>query len=232
MVGSGPAGLAVATQLRSAGHTVTVWEASSAPGGLLRYGIPEFKLEKSIVDRRLGILEAQGISFCCGVHVGEGQTTWEKLTSDFDAVVVAIGSEVPRDLPVPGRNLDGVVFAMDYLVDQNKSLETSATANQQSTSLQSTATCVPTINAHYKHVVVIGGGDTGSDCLGTALRQGATSVTQIELMPKPSAKRNPKNPWPHWPRIFRVSSSPKRRWSKDLWVSDRKVCQQERGPKW
>jgi glutamate synthase (NADPH/NADH) small chain len=192
VVGSGPAGLAAAAQLNHAGHTVIVYESAAHPGGLLRYGIPDFKLEKQIIERRLAILRAEGIEIRCGVTVGK-DPTWQHLRADHDAVVIAIGATRARDLVVPGRVLDGVVLAMDYLSDQNAVVggEREAAA----------------YDVRDKRVVILGGGDTGSDCLGTALRQHAASVTQIELMPAPPATRNTGNPWPTWPMVFRTSSS-------------------------
>ncbi|MEO7092248.1 MAG: glutamate synthase subunit beta [Polyangiales bacterium] len=192
IVGSGPAGLAAANQLNRAGHTAIVFEAAPRPGGLLRYGIPDFKLEKSVIDRRLAILEAEGIEFRCGVRVGE-EPTWTQLRADHDAVVIATGATRPRDLDVPGRDLAGVVIAMDYLTAQNQ-----VVAKERAST--------PT-DVRGKRVVILGGGDTGSDCLGTALRQGAAEVTQIELMPTPPAARDTTNPWPAWPLVFRTSSS-------------------------
>jgi glutamate synthase (NADPH/NADH) small chain len=192
IVGSGPAGLAAANQLDLAGHAITVFESAARPGGLLRYGIPDFKIEKHVVDRRLAILEAQGIEFRCGVTVGSSPT-WPELVASHDAVVIAIGAQRARDLDVPGRELPGVVLAMDYLVEQNQlsAGERSALAH----------------DVRGKRVVILGGGDTGSDCLGTAHRQRAASVTQIELMPAPPTVRTSDNPWPVWPYVFRTSSS-------------------------
>jgi len=186
VVGSGPAGLAAAAQLNRAGHRVVVYEAADRPGGLLRYGIPDFKIEKHVVDRRLAILEAEGIEMRCGVAVGV-DPTWTRLREDHDAVIVAIGAMRARDLAVPGRDLDGIVLAMDYLVDQNQR--------------------GGKFDVRGKRVIILGGGDTGSDCLGTALRQGAREVTQIELLPQPPAVRASDNPWPAWPLVFRTSSS-------------------------
>jgi glutamate synthase (NADPH) small chain len=192
IVGSGPAGLAAAAQLNRAGHTVTVYEAAPRPGGLLRYGIPDFKLEKSVIDRRLAILEAEGVALRCGVTVGR-DPTWTALRAEHDALVIAIGAARARELAVPGRELDGVVLAMDYLADQNAVIggERSAAAH----------------DVRGKRVVILGGGDTGSDCLGTALRQRAASVVQIELLPASPPRRGDANPWPTWPMIFRTSSS-------------------------
>jgi glutamate synthase (NADPH/NADH) small chain len=192
VVGSGPAGLAAAAQLNRAGHHVTVFEADASPGGLLRYGIPDFKLEKTVIDRRLAVLEAEGLAFRCGVRVG-ADPTWDQLRADHDAVAIAIGAQRPRDLAVPGRELPGVVIAMDYLVDQNRALAGEIDRAQH--------------DVRGKRVIILGGGDTGSDCLGTALRQGAAHVTQIELLPAPPATRSTGNPWPTWPLVFRTSSS-------------------------
>ena len=191
IVGSGPAGLAAADQLNRAGHTVTVFEKSDRIGGLLRYGIPEFKLEKRVLDRRLDLLSAEGVVFRRRVNVGEDVSAHD-LRDAFDAVLLAGGAGNPRDLTVPGRELRGVYFAVDYLTQQNRHCEGDA---------------LPSINATGKHVVIIGGGDTGADCLGTAHRQGAASVTQLELMPIPPASRAATNPWPQWPHIFRISAA-------------------------
>ena len=192
VVGSGPAGLAAADQLNRAGHTVTVFEKSDRIGGLLRYGIPEFKMEKRVLQRRLAILEAEGVVFRPGVAVG-ADLPLERVRADFDAVLLAAGAGQPRDLPVPGRELRGVHFAMDYLTLQNRRNEGDEIADADF------------ISAKDKHVVIIGGGDTGADCLGTAHRQGARSVTQLELLPMPPDARAADNPWPQWPNIFRVS---------------------------
>jgi glutamate synthase (NADPH/NADH) small chain len=192
VVGSGPAGLAAADQLNRAGHTVTVFEKSDRIGGLLRYGIPEFKMEKRVLDRRLALMQAEGVVFRTGVSVGSDLPV-DKLRGDFDAVVLAAGAGQPRDLPVSGRELRGIHFAMEYLTLQNKRNEGDTIADQDF------------ISASGKHVIIIGGGDTGADCLGTAHRQGAASVTQLELMPRPPEERTPENPWPQWPNVFRVS---------------------------
>jgi glutamate synthase (NADPH) small chain len=192
VVGSGPAGLAAAQQLNRAGHAVTVYEAAPRAGGLLRYGIPDFKLDKRVLDRRLALLAAEGIGFACGVAVGR-DPTWTALRTGHDALVVAIGASRPRDLAIPGRDLTGVVFAMDYLTDQNAVVGGARTAAMH--------------DVRGKRVVILGGGDTGSDCLGTALRQGAAQVTQIELQPAPPVARADGNPWPSWPMVFRTSSS-------------------------
>ncbi len=192
VVGSGPAGLAAAQQLTRAGHTVAVYERADRPGGLLRYGIPEFKMEKAVLDRRLAQMQAEGTIFRSGVDVG-GELTGSRLRARFDAVVLAIGATVPRDLPVPGRELDGVHQAMDYLPPSNR------VALGEKVEAQ--------ISAAGKDVIVIGGGDTGADCIGTALRQGAKSVTSLEIMPQPGADRPATQPWPTYPTIFRVASA-------------------------
>jgi glutamate synthase (NADPH/NADH) small chain len=194
VVGSGPAGLAAADQLNRAGHLVTVFEKADRIGGLLRYGIPAFKMEKLHLDRRLALLEAEGVVFRAGVNVGVDVTA-SRLQSDFDAVLLAGGAEQPRDLPVPGRELAGIHFAMEYLTLQNRRNEGDVIADADF------------ISAHGKHVIIIGGGDTGADCLGTAHRQGARSVHQLELMPMPPHSRTADNPWPQWPQIFRVSTA-------------------------
>ncbi len=223
VVGSGPSGLACAQQLVRAGHGVVVFERAERPGGLLRYGIPEFKMEKRVLDRRLAQLRAEGVEFRCGISVGApvgtdhavpadgGQVaagtipvspepgrwsqalTAEELISQYNAVVLAIGSTVPRDLDVPGRDLAGVHFAMEYLKPSNLVSEGTLARSP--------------VSAAGKRVVIIGGGDTGSDCLGTAHRQGAVSVHQLEIMPRPPEWRSPDNPWPTWPLILRTSSS-------------------------
>jgi glutamate synthase (NADPH/NADH) small chain len=191
VVGSGPAGLAAADQLNRAGHSVTVFEKSDRVGGLLRYGIPEFKLEKRLLNRRLELLAAEGVVFRTRVNVGEDFAAAD-LRRDFDAVLLAGGAGHPRDLNVPGRDLKGVHFAMDFLTQQNRHCE---------------GDDLPWINATGKHVVIIGGGDTGADCLGTVHRQGAASVAQLELMPTPPQQRAESNPWPLWPHVFRTSSA-------------------------
>ena len=191
VIGSGPAGLAAADQLNRAGHSVTVFEKSDRIGGLLRYGIPEFKLEKRLLNRRLDLLSAEGVVFRTRVNVGEDFAAAD-LRRDFDAVLLAGGAGQPRDLNVPGRELKGVHFAMDYLTQQNRHCEGDE---------------IPWINAAGKHVVIIGGGDTGADCLGTVHRQGAASVAQLELMPTPPQQRAENNPWPLWPHVFRTSSA-------------------------
>jgi glutamate synthase (NADPH/NADH) small chain len=197
VVGSGPAGLAAAQQLTRAGHDVTVFERADRIGGLLRYGIPEFKMEKRHIDRRLEQMEAEGTKFRAGVNVGEDITV-EQLRDDFDAVVLAGGATDWRDLPIPGRELDGVYQAMEYLPWANK-------AQQGDPVLD--ATGQPPITAKDKRVIIIGGGDTGADCLGTSLRQGARSVHQFEIMPRPPEERADATPWPTYPLMYRVSSA-------------------------
>jgi glutamate synthase (NADPH) small chain len=194
IVGSGPAGLAAADQLNRAGHSVTVFEKSDRIGGLLRYGIPEFKMEKRVLDRRLKLMEEEGVIFRPGVDIG-GHVPLTRLTSDYDAVLLAGGAGQPRDLAVPGRELKGIHFAMEYLTLSNKRCEGDTVPDDVF------------ISAEGKHVVIIGGGDTGADCLGTAHRQKARSTTQLELMPVPPESRAADNPWPLWPHIFRVSSA-------------------------
>ncbi len=194
VVGSGPAGLAAAAELNRAGHSVTVFEKSDRIGGLLRYGIPEFKMEKRVLDRRLALLEAEGVVFRPGVDVGVDVTA-DDLRRNFDAVLLAGGAGQPRDLSVPGRDLHGVHFALEYLEQQNRRCEGDDVPDTVS------------ISAAGKHVVIIGGGDTGADCLGTVHRQGARSVAQFELLPAPPASRAGDNPWPLWPQVFRVSSA-------------------------
>lgn len=194
IVGSGPAGMACAQQLARAGHDVHVYEKHARAGGLLRYGIPDFKMEKQAIDRRVAQMEAEGVTFHYGVCVGKDLSAQE-LVDGHDAVVLCIGAEEPRDLKVPGRDLDGVHFAMDFLPQQNRRV-----------SGENTDTTDP-ILATGKHVVVIGGGDTGSDCIGTSIRQGALSVTQLEILPEPPARENKLLTWPDWPLKMRTSSS-------------------------
>jgi glutamate synthase (NADPH/NADH) small chain len=204
VIGSGPAGLSAADLLNRAGHTVTVFEKNDAIGGLLRYGIPDFKLSKSVIDRRINLFTEEGIVFKTNINVGE-DITKDTLLSEFDAVLLAVGAEQPRDLPVEGRDLQGIYFAMDFLTQQNKKVAGQSFADNTR------------ILARDKNVLVIGGGDTGSDCVGTSIRQKAKSVTQIEILPKPPEKREEGNPWPYWPNTLRTSSSHlegcERRWS-------------------
>lgn len=194
VVGSGPAGLAAAQQLARAGHAVTVYERDDRIGGLLRYGIPEFKMEKRMLDRRLEQMAQEGVVFRPGCNVGVDIDSQE-ICNEYDAVLLAGGATASRDLPVPGRELDGIYMAMEYLPLQNKRCEGDVIPDEQF------------ISAEGKHVVIIGGGDTGADCLGTANRQGAKSIHQLEIMPKPPNSRAEDNPWPEWPRIYRVASA-------------------------
>jgi len=193
VVGSGPAGMAAAAQLNKAGHLVTVFERDDHPGGLLRYGIPDFKLEKWVVERRVKIMEEEGVVFKCNTEVGKDISA-EELTRNFDAVVLAGGSTIPRNLPAKGRELKGIYFAMEFLKQQNKRVSNIPFE-------------VEDILAEGKDVIVIGGGDTGSDCVGTSNRQGAKSVTQFELMPQPPANRNDAMPWPTYPMLLKTTSS-------------------------
>jgi glutamate synthase (NADPH/NADH) small chain len=192
VVGSGPAGLAAAQQLTRAGHTVAVYERDAEIGGLLRYGIPDFKLEKHFIDRRVQQMEAEGTRFRPGKTIGV-DISWEELRSRYDAVLVATGATVPRDLKVAGRELSGVHFAMDYLTQSNQVVSGVAVNNQ--------------IDAAGKHVIILGGGDTGADCLGTATRQGALSVTTLAIGKQPASERTPGQPWPTFPTLFEVSSA-------------------------
>jgi len=197
IIGSGPAGLAAAQQLARAGHDVHVYEKNAKPGGLLVYGIPDFKMEKAVIARRVKQMEAEGVTFHCGFHVGQDLSAKE-LENKHDAVLLAIGSEQPFDFfaKSPGRDLDGLHYAMDFLPQQNRRVSGEP---QKSKTKE--------ISAKDKHVIVIGGGDTGSDCIGTSFRQGAKSVTQLEIMPQPPKKENKALSWPHWPLKLRVSSS-------------------------
>ena len=192
VVGSGPAGLAAAQQLTRAGHDVVVLERADRIGGLLRYGIPEFKMEKAVLERRLEQMRAEGTEFRTGVDVG-ADVTVEQLREEYDAVLLAGGATLGRDLPVPGRELAGIHLAMEYLVPSNRVQEGDLKA--------------PPISAEGKDVVIIGGGDTGADCLGTAVRQGASSITQLEIMPRPPEERPDSTPWPTWPLVYRTSSA-------------------------
>lgn len=206
VIGSGPAGLACANRLNHAGYSVTVYEKDEAVGGLLRFGIPDFKLNKSVIDRRVALMEQEGVRFICSTNIGKDISVKEIIDS-YDAVCVAIGSGVPRNLNVEGRDLKGVHFALELLKQQNRVVAEKDLGSEER------------ITAKGKHVLVIGGGDTGSDCVGTANRQGALSVTQIEIMPKPPVGENPATPWPYWPVVLKTSSSHEegceRRWLLD-----------------
>ena len=193
VIGSGPSGLAAAAQLNYAGHEVTVFERDPKPGGLLRFGIPDFKLEKTVVERRISILEEEGIVFKCNANVGVNVRV-NDIMRDFNAVVLAGGSTIPRDLPVPGRELKGVYYAMDFLKQQNKRVSNLTIDEAE-------------LLATSKNVVVIGGGDTGSDCVGTSNRHGAKSITQFELLPKPPENRASYMPWPTYPRLLKTTTS-------------------------
>ena len=208
VVGSGPAGMAAAQQLARAGHDVTLFERDDRIGGLLRYGIPDFKMEKHLIDRRMAQMQAEGVTFKTSVNVGVDVTA-AQLRKDFDAVCLSGGSTTPRDLPVPGRELNGVHFAMDFLVPQNKVNAGDKVEGQ--------------LKATDRHVVIIGGGDTGSDCLGTSNRHGATSVVQLELMPAPPEKRTDDMPWPYWPMILRTSSSHEEGVKREFSVATKKL---------
>jgi glutamate synthase (NADPH/NADH) small chain len=192
VVGSGPAGLAAAAQLRSAGHAVNVYERSDAIGGLLRYGIPEFKMEKSVLDRRLEVMREMGVRFHANVAVGDGGTPLADLQRNHDAVVLAIGSTIPRLIPVPGADLEGVYPAMTYLEAANRAVRDGVDSP---------------LSAQNRHVVILGGGDTGADCLGTAHRQGAASIVQVEIMERPPEQRPADQPWPTMARLFKTTSA-------------------------
>jgi len=192
VIGSGPAGLAAADQLNQAGHEVSLYEKEAKIGGLLRYGIPDFKLEKWVIDRRIALMEQEGVRFLTHQEIGK-QVETEELLQQYDAIVLAIGAQQPRALSIPGAELQGVHFAMEFLGKQNQVIGGEISQNP--------------ISAKGKHVLVIGGGDTGSDCIGTSQRHGAASITQLELLPKPPQRRTTTNPWPEWPMTLRTSSS-------------------------
>lgn len=199
VVGSGPAGMAVADQLNKAGHSVTVFERAQAPGGLLRFGIPDFKLEKSVVERRISVMIEEGIAFKCGVNVGTDITA-DQLKEDYEAVILAGGATTPRDVPIPGRELKGIHFAMDFLSSNSSRVQELNREDHKGTPIDETW-------ATDKNVVVIGGGDTGSDCVGTSNRHGASSVTQFEINLKPGVYRSTNNPWPEYPFVLKTSTS-------------------------
>ncbi|HTC83954.1 MAG TPA: glutamate synthase subunit beta [Rhizomicrobium sp.] len=217
VVGSGPAGMACAQQLARAGHSVTLFEKADRIGGLLRYGIPDFKMEKHLIDRRMRQMEAEGVVFRTNVEVGV-TVSMDMLLADYDAVVLSGGAEAPRDLPIAGRDLEGIHFAMDFLTQQNRRVAGDP---------ESKAAPDGTISAKGKHVVVIGGGDTGSDCIGTSNRHGAASVTQFEILPQPPAKENKMLVWPDWPLKLRTSSSQQEGCERDWSVQTRRVIGQD-----
>jgi glutamate synthase (NADPH/NADH) small chain len=216
VVGSGPAGMAAAAQLNAAGHSVTVFERDPAPGGLLRYGIPDFKLEKWVIDRRIAVMEEEGVVFTCNAEVGVNISV-NDLLRQYHAIVLAGGSTIPRDLQVPGRDLKGVYFAMEFLKQQNKRISGLEVANAES------------ILATGRNVVVIGGGDTGSDCVGTSNRHGAASITQFELLPKPPEARTDLMPWPTYPMVLKVSSSHEEGCGRQWAVATKEFIGDEKG---
>ncbi|MBU1378536.1 MAG: glutamate synthase subunit beta [Alphaproteobacteria bacterium] len=217
IVGSGPAGLACAQQLARAGHATTVFEKSDRVGGLLRYGIPDFKMEKHLIDRRVRQMEGEGVIFRTGFEVG-GMVSVQRLLDDYDVLVMACGAEDPRDLPLPGRDLAGVHFAMEFLTQQNK---------RNAGDDEAAAAPTGSISAQGKHVVVIGGGDTGSDCIGTSNRQGAASVVQLEIMPMPPEREDKALSWPHWPLKLRTSSSHQEGVSREFAVATKRFIGQD-----
>lgn len=213
VVGSGPSGLACSQQLARAGHDVTLFEKNDRVGGLLRYGIPEFKMEKRLIDRRIEQMRDEGVTFRTNIEIGSDVTV-DELLENYDAIAMTGGAEFPRDLEIEGRELDGIHFAMDFLTQQNKRVAG-----------DSEAVAAPggTISAANKHVIVIGGGDTGSDCIGTSIRQGAASVVQLEIMPRPPEKENKALTWPNWPLKFRTSSSQEEGCDRDWSVLTRRA---------
>lgn len=215
IIGSGPAGLAAAAQLNAAGHSVTVYERADEIGGLLRYGIPDFKLEKNIIERRVRLMEVEGITFVTQANIGVNVPV-QQLQDEFDVLLLCGGSTVPRDLPIPGRELKGIHFAMDFLTQQNKRVSSKKVDSED-------------IFAKGKHAIVIGGGDTGSDCVGTSNRHGATSVTQLEIMAKPPKDRSISTPWPNWPMILRTSTSHEEGCERNWGVLTKKFIGNENG---
>lgn len=216
VIGSGPGGMAAAHYLNQMGHEVTVFERDEAPGGLLRYGIPDFKMEKWVIDRRLNMMIEEGVKFVCNVEIGVN-ISGEELKAEFDGIIVCAGAPQPRDMNIAGRDLEGVHFAMEYLTQQNRMLAGTWSAD------------LPPISAKDKHVIVIGGGDTGSDCIGTANRQGAKSVTQITWGPQPSDERSEDNPWPEWPMTLQTSTSHEEGCERDWSVLTRAFVGDEAG---
>jgi len=223
VVGSGPAGLAAAQQLRRAGHSVTVFEKNDRIGGLMRYGIPNFKLEKHVLDRRIAQLEAEGVNFQTNAHIGVNVSV-ESLRENYDAILLCGGAEHPRDLPIPGRELKGVHFAMEFLPQQNRRNE-GDTENKLLANMMASEPILAT----GKNVIIIGGGDTGADCLGTSHRQGAKSVHQFEIMPKPPDERAPNTPWPLWPLQLRTESSHEEGGVRDWSINSVKFTGDENG---
>lgn len=215
VIGSGPAGLAAAAQLNKVGHEVVVFERDDVPGGLLRYGIPDFKLQKDVVERRIKLMEEEGITFKCNANVGEN-VELSTLLRDYHAIVLAGGSTIPRDLNLPGRELDGIHFAMDFLKQQNKRVGGREVTDKP-------------LMATGKNVIVIGGGDTGSDCIGTSNRHGAKSVTQFEIMPTPPQSRTAHMPWPQYPMLLKVTSSHEEGASRNWAVNTKKFIADEKG---
>ncbi len=224
VIGSGPAGMAAAAQLNKAGHWVTVFERADAIGGLLRYGIPDFKLDKTVIDRRVKVMEEEGIAFKTNANVGANIRT-KTLLEEFDAILLCGGSTVPRDLPIPGRNLKGIYPAMEFLSQQNKRVSNRKVEVDHRGSDYKNGELLAT----GKNVFVIGGGDTGSDCVGTSTRHGASSITQIELMPMPPKERAENTPWPHWPMMLRTSSSHEEGGSRQWAIQTKEFIGDENG---